>query len=222
MEQREVVQDREARRDRRVVRQTRSRQVDARFVPQRAVRGDHVIGEPGLEVGVAVVDVFAGADIHLAVRVQGGVHSAAETFLTAGLERQRVDIVNAAGVVPGREQLAVVQVERGIGGVLAVLAVRRGIFVASDARDVVRAHDPGELDLVVLDLIVQRAGLCPFADVARAAVAEIQTVDHAVAVEPVVRTLRFEHRVGALAHVGAVEIVRHPALCDAQIDRGDL
>ena len=48
--------------------------------------------------------------------------------------RQRVEGVDAAGVVPGREQLAVVQVERGVGGVLAILAVRRGIFVSSDAR----------------------------------------------------------------------------------------
>ena len=222
VEQREVVQDGEARRDRRVMRQARSRQVDARLVAQRAVRADDIVGEPGLEVGVAVVDVLAGAHIDLAVRVEGGVDTAAEALLAARLERQRVDIVHVSGVVPGREQLAVVQVERGVRGVLAVVGVQRDILAARDPRHIVRTHDPGELDLAALDLVVQRAGLRPFADVARAAVTHVEAVDHAVAVEPVVLPLGFEHRVRSLAHVRAVEVVRHRSLHHAQIDGRDL
>jgi hypothetical protein len=89
--QREVVQDRVVRRDRRVVRQARAGQVDARLVLQLAVGVDDVIGEVRLEVAVVVVDQLTGARIALRVRIQRAIDRAAERFVGDCVERQWIE-----------------------------------------------------------------------------------------------------------------------------------
>ena len=221
MEQREVVQDRVVGRNRGVVRQTRPRQIDARLVFHATIGADDVVGEPRLKVGIAVVDVFVGAHIDLAVRIHGGIETAMERFLTGRFERQRIECMHAARVVPRSQQLAVVQVESRIGGIFAVIRIHGRVLATGDTRDVVRTHDARQLHSTVFDFIVQRTRLGPLADVTRATVAEIHAVHHAIAVEPVVRTFGFKNRVGALTHIGAVQIVGHLAGVDFQIDGRD-
>ena len=209
-------------RDGRVVRQPRPGQVDARLVAHAAVRREHVVREPRLEIRIAVVDVLARERIDLAVRVERRVQPAAEGFLARGLEGQRIQRMDPAGVVPGRKQLAVVQVQRRVRGVLAVVRVHRVDLVAGDPRQVVRAHHARQPDLAGLDLLMERAGLHPLADVAGLAVAEVDAMHHAVAIEPVVGAARLEDRVGSLAQRGAIQVRRDLALRDGQVHGGDL
>jgi hypothetical protein len=74
----------------------------------------------------------------------------------------------------------------------------------------------------LLDLVAERMRAHPATDVAGAAVAKIHGVHHAVAVEPVIQPFWLQHRIRAVAHVGAAQIRRDFAGRHAQIDGGDL
>ncbi len=94
------MQDRVVRRNRRVVRQSRSRQIDAGFMFDAAVRSDHVIGEPRLKVSVTVVDVFVRAYVDLAMCIHGGVEPAMESLFATRFECERIKCMHATRVVP--------------------------------------------------------------------------------------------------------------------------
>jgi hypothetical protein len=110
-------------------------------VPHPTVRANNVIRQIGLEVAVVVVDQFAGAPIGLGMGVQRRVQGAAKRFLAFGFQRQRIKPIDAARVIPGRQQLAVVQVQRRVRRVLAIVRIDRNGFTAIDARDIKRSHD---------------------------------------------------------------------------------
>ena len=82
---------------------------------------------------------------------------------------------------------------------------------------VLSVGDPGPDRSSSFGLVRETPGLHVATSVLDAPVAEVQSVDHAVAVEPVIEVVRCVDGIRAVAHVGAVETLREFAF-DRQVE----
>ena len=158
---------------------------------------DHAVRQVRRHESVVERHELAGRGIELRVRGERGQRPV-EVVAPDRLERRQRDLVTRTAEPPEREQPPVVEHEVGVGGVLERTARVREVGTLVDAGP---QRVPGRgLDRERL------GGHVPVA-VHRVAVLEVQRVEHAVAVEPVVPTGWVVLRVRAVADEHAGQVV---------------
>ena len=190
---RQVVQDHVVLGQRHVVRQPRPGKLDALEIGQHIVLVDDAVAHPWLVERIVEERELAGHHVDLAVRRDVARQFAGEILVTDGRERARVDPHRLAADVPERHQRAVMKHEIGVGGVLVDEVAALEIGGQQYAASVALVRDFGFV-VVGADVLVSIFGF---------AVLEIEAVDHAVAVEPMMQVVRRVHRIGPVAAVRA-------------------
>ena len=211
VEQRQVVHDGVVRRDRHVVRQPRARQLHRHQRLERAVAVHHAIVHVRRLLSVGEEQELAGALVDLGMRRdRQAPHARIELQLADGGQVVRTHLVDGAPEVPHRHQVAGVELHIGVGGVL-----HRHVGPVL-ARRILDALPQG---LAGGQFFAQAVGGDPAVLVLHPAAFETHRVQHAVAIEPVVAARRLEAAVGAVAHIHAVEVLRHLALDVGEVQR---
>ena len=157
-----------------VMRQARARQIDTLEVRQHIVLVDDAVCHPRLVESVVEEREFTRLGVDLAVRRHVTRQLAAETLVADCLERARINTNRLAADVPQRHQRTIVKHEIGVGRILINKFAARSIGREQHAAGIERS---GKLRLVIVC-----ANKC--VAIFRLAVLEIDRMDHAVAVEP--------------------------------------
>ena len=200
--------------DREVVHHHRDRQVDVDGPGQGAVGVDHVVPQVRRDGRVSEREHLAGVRIDLRV---GGERSVQATTEVRRADRREVDVEHG-----GRARLPQAQDLTGVAHHMGVGDVLDGPRIA----DEVRPGEGGVRHAAVQRMassLLRRHPLAadPTVAIARPSVRQRELVDHAVAVEQVVRAGRGEQRVRSVAQEGALQLRRDLA-GHLEVDRVDL
>src|SRR5262245_11405797 len=183
---------------------------------QFAVRRNHIVGHKRRFCSIVEEQQLTGVLIDFGMRRYGSLERAAEIFDPKSLKGTSVQFVGQAALVPKRQRIAVMENEIGI----------RRVFEPT-----VRPTTPGHRwiwpvheswpDSVSGSLFCHKAGgVNPTVAIGRLAVAEGNSMDHAITVEPMVATARLEDRVRTVAQVHTLQVLGNLAY-HRQIIRSD-
>ena len=201
-EQRQIRDDRIVFCEGHVVRQARARHGDRDVVLELVVRPDHAVMHVGRVGGVVEEEQLARVLVQLGMRRDTVERHPA--FRPELFHRVGVEPIALPALIEGRQDLAGMHDDIGRGGVLDA-AMRAPARPGRQARVLGNA---GPERLARLDLGHQPLGAHKAVLVTRLAVAEGHGVDHAVAVERVIKTDRTESRILAVPDIDPVDILR--------------
>ena len=194
---RHVQKHRVARRDGEVVLQPGPREVNGLKVGDGAVRSHYAHVQVGREHRVAGEHHFTGGGIHLGMGIHGHAQCAAEGAHSQGLQGGRIQLMHGTRQPPQGKQASGVGDNVGIGGVFER---------ATGYGEVGLFKDAGQTGMASIQIGFQACGTHPPVAVAGRACAEMHSVHHAVAIEPVVTPRWVKGRIGAVAHEQAFQV----------------
>ena len=215
-EQRKVVENRVVLGERHVVRQPRAGQWHVDVVNQVVVLVDHAVVHVGRLLAVVEEQQLTGARVDLRVRRHAPVERkrAVEAFLAQRVAGVRVEPIQIAALVEAGERRPAVHDHVGARRVLHQSACAPAVVTFGHPNRLGQAGPQRPAGLVFRQ---ESVGADEPVAVERFSVAESDDVQHAVAVEGVIRLERGVQRVLGVAQIDAVEIPRNLTLDDRQV-----
>ena len=194
--QRKVMQDGVVLGDGHVMRQAGARQIDIDLVLELPVRSDHTVLHEGRLEAVVKKQQLSGVLIGPGVR-RDAADRPIKVGFAQGFKGVRIDGVGHAGAVPHADQATRVVFHIGVGGVFLRFV---GTVFAPRFFQALPQSAPGSL------LFLQGRCLNPAVFVSDLAIFEAHGMQHAIAIVGVVAPVGCVKRVGAIAHIQAIEV----------------
>ena len=216
--QRTVIENGVIRRERHVVRQSSTRQLDGHVVHQLSFSRHHSVVHEGCRGLVVEEQQFPGAHIHLGVsRYSCSRKGIAPRLLAKVFQRVGIQPIQVTALIKAGYRHACMHHDVGTGCILHSATRARAVA----QRLAWRFRKTRPQCMTDLDLCTQSIRLHESIAVLDFAIAERHHVDHAVAIEWVVPTDRLKKRVFGVTQVHAVQLCRN--LTDhIQVARGEL